>query len=113
MQLWTGGTHAGNYKKQAYELTLSTEDTQMAFAEGHYLAVWPNQGIFFTQEGQIVDVAEPYTFEGYAFGYEKTIGKIEFSLDRGQTWASFDTENTRDQQWVHWTYTFTPAEAGA
>ena len=61
VQLWTGGTHAGNYKKQAYELTLSTEDTQMAFAEGHYLAVWPNQGIFFTQEGQIVDVAEPYT----------------------------------------------------
>ena len=54
----------------------------MAFAEGHYLAVWPNQGIFFTQEGQIVDVAEPYTFEGYTFGYEKTIGKDRKSVGR-------------------------------
>lgn len=112
-QVWTGGTHAGNYKKQAYELTFSTEEATMGFAEGHYLAIWPNQGIFFTQEGQIIDVAEPYTFEGFSYGYEKKIGAIEFSLDRGQTWASFATENTSDQQWVHWTYTFTPEQAGA
>lgn len=112
-QVWTGGTHAGNYKKQAYELTFSAEEATMGLAEGHYLAIWPNQGIFFTQEGQIIDVAEPYTFEGFSYGYEKKIGAIEFSLDRGQTWASFATENTSDQQWVHWTYTFTPEQAGA
>ena len=58
-------------------------------------------------------MGEPFTFEGYADGYDDPIVAVEFSLDRGQTWQRFDTEGAKCGVWVYWHYTFTPSEPGA
>ncbi|MDO4549299.1 MAG: molybdopterin-dependent oxidoreductase, partial [Clostridia bacterium] len=115
VMLCSGGLHAGNFKKQVWTLTVSKDQAEMDHADTSATAngLVMNQGVFYTQEGQIIPLGEPYTFEGYAFGYGHEIASMEFSLDGGVTWASFATDGTSDQQWVYWYYTFTPQEPGA
>ena len=73
----------------------------------------PNVGIFYFQEGQIIEAGKPYTFEGYADAYNEAIAAIEFSLDRGKTWTHFDVENADRKTWVYWHFTYTPVEMPA
>lgn len=65
-------------------------------------------GICNFLEGQIIEVGKPCTFEGYADAFAKRVVAVEFSLDRGQTWTRFETENTDRKSWVYWNFTFTP-----
>lgn len=73
----------------------------------------PNAGILHFKEGQIIEAGKPYTFEGYAFGVDEQIVKVEFSLDRGATWTSFDTSDSDSSRWVYWNFDYTPEEVGA
>lgn len=67
-----------------------------------------NIGFTNTVEGQIIKAGEPYTFEGYADGWTNQIAAVEFSLDNGETWTRFGTPNTSTEQWVTWSFTWTP-----
>ena len=40
------------------------------------------------------EVGRPLTFEGYANDYDKRIRAVQFSLDDGETWTSYDTPDT-------------------
>lgn len=80
--------------------------------EGQYLNK-PIVGIFGTYEGQILELGKPYTFEGYVDGLDKRVTTIEFSMDRGATWTSFDVSDTNRKNWVYWNFTYTPQAAGA
>jgi len=70
----------------------------------------PNATIYNTQDGQVIDAFEPYTFEGFADSYSYNITQVQFSFDRGATWKTFDIKDVTAEQWVHWTLTFTPSE---
>lgn len=70
-----------------------------------------NIGFTNTVEGQIIKAGEPFTFEGYADGWTNQIVAVEFSFDNGETWTRFDTPGTNTEQWVTWSFTWTP-EAG-
>lgn len=72
----------------------------------------PNVGICNFTEGMIIPVGKPYTFEGYAHAYEFGITSIEFSLDNGETWTSFDTTDSQKGKWLYWNFTFTPEQPG-
>ena len=120
LQSWITGMGAPNYAKQCNHLLVSDEPVEDLYLyqgwvreeDGRYFNK-PNAAIFYTKEGQIIDVGEPFTFEGYADGYDDPIVAVEFSLDRGQTWQRFDTEGAKCGVWVYWHYTFTPSEPGA
>ena len=57
-------------------------------------------------------VGQELTFEGYADDLGSPIAAIEFSLDGGQTWSTYETDDTRADRWVHWNFAYTPEKAG-
>lgn len=117
VQLWPGGCGAGEFVKQLTDLVVEDDDADNYYmymgwetedGEGYYNK--PNVGIFYTQEGQIIEAGKPYTFEGYAHGFDWDITSIEFSLDRGATWTGYDVSDNDSDQWICWNYTITPPE---
>ena len=59
-----------------------------------------------------VEVGRPVTFSGYADDYGTQITAIQFSLNDGESWTSYDVSDSSDELWVHWTFTYTPEVAG-
>ena len=57
-------------------------------------------------------VGQTVTLEGYADDFGNQIVAVEFSLDGGLSWASQDVSASDPNLSVHWTYSFTPQEAG-
>ncbi len=60
-----------------------------------------------------VEVGRPVRFEGYAEDYGTPIVAVEFSLDGGETWTSYDVSDSTGDLWVHWTFEYTPLQPGA
>lgn len=58
-------------------------------------------------------VGVPLTFEGYANDFDKTISAVQFSLDGGGTWTTYETPGTSNELNVSWTFSYTPQEPGA
>lgn len=73
----------------------------------------PNVGICDTPEGLIIPVGEPYEFKGFADAFDEQVVAMEFSMDGGQTWTSFDVPESDPRAWVYWHFTWTPEETGA
>jgi DMSO/TMAO reductase YedYZ molybdopterin-dependent catalytic subunit len=68
----------------------------------------PNIGLFEFSEGQVIKTGSPYTFTGYADAWDETITAIEFSMDGGVTWTSYQTPGVNKQNWVIWNFSYTP-----
>ena len=73
----------------------------------------PNSAICNTPEGLIIPAGQLYTFEGYADAINEQVTAVEFSMDGGATWTSFDTSDSDKKKWVYWYFTFTPEDPGA
>ena len=59
-----------------------------------------------------VEAGKPITLTGYAEDYGKQIVAVEFSLDNGEHWTAHDVSDSREELWVHWTFTYTPKKPG-
>ena len=59
-----------------------------------------------------VSVGKPVTFSGYAEDYGKQIVSVQFSLDNGANWTTYDVSDSTDDLWVHWTFSYTPGRPG-
>ena len=57
-------------------------------------------------------VGQTVTLEGYADDFGNQIDAIEVSLDGGRSWASFSTAESNAESMIHWTYSYTPEQAG-
>lgn len=60
-----------------------------------------------------VETGKPVTFTGYADDYGNQIAAVQFSLDDGESWTSYDVSDSSPDLWVHWTFTYTPETPGA
>lgn len=115
---YSPGEAAFAFIRTVCEIEVTTEPVEnLKYFDGWYTMDGtpynkPNCGFFNFYEGQIIEADKPYTFEGYAHGYDKQVVDVEFSLDRGATWQTFDTTDSDYTRWIHWNYTITPP-AGA
>ena len=66
-----------------------------------------------TPEGLIIAPGEEYEFEGYAYAMDEQVTSVEFSMDGGETWTSFDVGDVDPAKWLWWSFTFTPEKEGA
>ena len=57
-------------------------------------------------------VGQAVTLEGYADDFGSHIIAVEFSLDGGLSWTRHSTEESTPDRSVHWTFRWTPEEAG-
>lgn len=113
--LWIGGYAADHLAKNFSELRIGTDDYALggpgapAGGDGTLKGTGkPNLGFLNTLEGQVISADEPYTFEGWAEAFELNISALEFSMDGGQTWTTYETPDANVNRWVHWQFTFTP-----
>ena len=73
----------------------------------------PNCAVCNIHEGQAVTAGEPFTFEGYADGFDEPIAALEFSMDGGDTWTTYESPGADRNVWVWWNFSFTPEAPGA
>jgi len=73
----------------------------------------PNASIFYYEQGQIFDLGETITFNGFADAFDEKIVAVEFSLDMGKTWTRFEVPECDTEKWVYWTLDYKPATAGS
>lgn len=57
-------------------------------------------------------VGEEITFEGYADDCGDPIAAVDFSLDGGETWTTYETAGATAERWVYWNFSYAPQEAG-
>lgn len=57
-------------------------------------------------------VGETVRFKGNAYDFGHSITAIQFSLDEGEHWTTYETPNTNDYQNLTWTFDFVPEKAG-
>lgn len=55
---------------------------------------------------------EPLKLTGSAYDFGHSIAAVQFSLDGGENWTTYPTENTTDYQNVTWSFEFTPEVSG-
>ena len=57
-------------------------------------------------------VGEDVLFEGYADDFEGAIRGVQFSLDGGLSWTTYETVGVRDDRGVRWSFVYRPQQAG-
>lgn len=57
-------------------------------------------------------VGIPIRLEGSAYDFGHVIRAIQFSLDGGEHWTTYETPNTNDYQNTSWSFEYTPQKAG-
>lgn len=57
-------------------------------------------------------VGEDVLFEGYADDFEGGVAGVQFSLDGGLTWTTYNTPGVREDRGVRWSFTYRPQRAG-
>lgn len=45
--------------------------------------------------------------------FDHPMKTVEFSMDGGETWTSFDVGDVDPAKWLWWSFTFTPEKEGA
>ena len=58
-------------------------------------------------------VGKTIRFKGNAYDFGHAVRAIQFSLDDGESWTSYDVSGSSPDLWVHWTFSYTPERAGA
>ncbi len=57
-------------------------------------------------------VGIPVRFEGSAYDFGHAISAIQFSLDKGEHWTTYETPHTNDYQNVSWAFEYVPEQPG-
>lgn len=57
-------------------------------------------------------VGEPVTFDGYVDDFEHNVAAMQFSLDDGATWTTYETRGVMADKGVNWHFTYTPPHPG-
>lgn len=58
-------------------------------------------------------VGIPIELKGNAYDFGHSVAAVQFSLDGGEHWTTYDCEDTNDYQNLSWTLVFTFDEPGS
>ena len=110
-QLWMPGTVAKYFTRDILDIEVTVEDeVPEVIAAGDEYRVHVN--IMNYADQAKFTAGNPIVFEGYADDYDKAITAVEFSLDNGETWTTYEVEGASVDKWVYWYFTYTPEETG-
>ena len=54
----------------------------------------------------------PIEFAGYVDDFEHNVAAMQFSLDDGATWTTYETRGVMADKGVNWHFTYTPPHPG-
>lgn len=120
---WVEGVDAQINSKQVNVYRVTDEDIDYSDASDGNPNGWhnadgvpmnkPNATILGVQDGLIIQNGQPYTFHGYADAFDEKIATLEFSMDRGKTWTSYEVGDMDENKVLWWNFTYTPQAEGA
>lgn len=58
-------------------------------------------------------VGKPLSIMGYANDFDRRIQAVQFSLDDGETWTSYETPGTVADKNLYWKFEYTPVQSGS
>lgn len=58
------------------------------------------------------EIGHPLVFEGYANDPDCRIQAVQFSLDDGETWTTYETSGSQPDRNLYWRFEYTPEQAG-
>ena len=112
-QLWVPGLPAKYFVRDIREIRFTNEEVPPVIGpfvdDGHDYTNRPNVAAKAEYVGR---VGEPMEFNGWAHDFDKRIIAVEFSLDNGANWTTYDVSDSTDDLWVHWTFAYTPERPG-
>lgn len=111
VQLWIQGAGLPFFVKNLVSIEVGSDDDPSLVFDTPYII--PCIGFTNLDEGTVVKTGEPLKLEGYAFGFDVPVDRVEFSYDRGQTWTTGAVQNGDPTRLVNWSFTWTPPEDGA
>ena len=109
-QLWVPRTVAKYFTRDVVDIELLAEEETPA-VEGREKALRAEIAIMNTVK-KAFTLGSEVTFEGYADDLGAPIAAVEFSLDGGETWTSYETANATAEKWVYWHFGFVPEAVG-
>ena len=110
LQVWIPDTVAKYFTRGVADIELSTSEV-VPEVEGPDAEYRAKVNILNTVE-ETFKVGDLIAFEGYADDCGTKVTAVEFSLDGGETWTSFDTSSSDAENWVYWHFDYTPEKAG-
>ena len=108
LQVWMPDTVAKYFTRQVTEIELSRSETlpEVAQPESTY------QVSILNRFADSFKVGDQIRFEGYADDFNTAISAVEFSLDGGETWTSYQTTDATSRLWVYWNFDYVADRAG-
>jgi hypothetical protein len=55
---------------------------------------------------------EPVRIKGYAYDFGHRVSAVQFSLNGGRSWTTYETPGTNDYQNLTWTFDYVPPLPG-
>lgn len=110
LQVWIPDTVAKYFTRAVAEIELSVSE-EVPEVEGPDADYRAKVSILNTVSDSF-KVGDLIAFEGYADDCGIKVTAVEFSLDGGETWTSFDTSSSDAEDWVYWHFDYTPEQAG-
>ena len=111
-QVWMPNTVAQYFTRNVVSIELTAEDEvpEVAGAADEYQT---KVNIVNNADTATLYAGDEIVFEGYADDCGSAITAVEFSLDGGETWTTYETTGAATDKWVYWYFTYTPEEAGS
>ena len=110
LQVWMPDTVAKYFTRAVTDIELSVSDEvpEVQGPDDEYRA---KVNILSTVDGGF-KVGDMVSFEGYADDCGVKVASVEFSMDGGETWTSFDTSSSNAEDWVYWHFDYVAETAG-
>lgn len=110
LQVWMPDTVAKYFTRAVTDIELSVSD-EVPEVQGPDDEYRDKVNILSTVDGGF-KVGDMVSFEGYADDCGVKVASVEFSMDGGETWTSFDTSSSNAEDWVYWHFDYVAETAG-
>lgn len=108
-QFWMPNAVAKYFTRNVVDIKATKEDMapvlEDALPEQRAKVCILNKGADFV-------LGETIRFEGYADDCGSPIAAVEYSMDGGKTWTSYETKGAVSERWVYWVFQYKPEKAG-
>lgn len=110
VQVWIPDTVAKYFTRAVTDIELSVSD-EVPEVDGPDADYRAKVNILNTVSKSF-KVGDLIAFEGYADDCGTQVVAVEFSLDGGETWTSFDTSASNTEDWVYWHFDYVTENPG-
>ena len=109
VQLWVPETVGKYFTRDVARIEVTAEKQVPAVQED---SVRAKISLLNHVDGETFKAGQMIDFEGYADDNGSPVAAVEFSMDGGENWSAFETEETTADRWVRWNFAYEAKKPG-